>query len=108
MAKPNKNKKRTTNFILLVLSLVCLLMIGSTIAMIEYFATVIRNEAAATASSYVKSTAADVIVALDSHKAKVSALASSVVTGEYENRDDFCVQLRRKPVISDSYGDLSL
>ena len=106
MAKPNKNKKRTTNFILLVLSLVCLLMIGSTIAMIEYFATVIRNDAAATASSYVKSTAADVIVALDSHKAKVSALASSVVTGEYENRDDFCVQLRRKPVISDSYGDI--
>ena len=101
-----KKKSLPRNYVLLVISLLCVLMIGSTFAMLAYFSDVIETEAINIASQYVKSTSVDVVAGLENYKSKVQTFALNVSSESYENFNDFCVRLRRLPVVSDRYGDI--
>lgn len=101
-----KQKLKIKNYFLLVILLLCLLMIGSTCAMIASFSKIIEDEAKTSAAQFVKTTSGDVINGLNSYKVKASALGSDITARSYKNKEEFDVTFHSRSLDSIRYGDI--
>ena len=93
MKKKSSGKSR--GYFLIIMCLVCVLMIGSSFAMLSNYSGTIERESGEVALSFVEGAANNLKSSIDAFKMKAKSLADTVAGMEYESDIDFATRLHR-------------
>ena len=103
--KKKSPKKRSGNYFLVIICLICVLMISSSFAMLANYSQTIEQESENVALSYAEGAANNLKSGIDAYKMKAQSLADALVSMEFEDADDFAARLHRL-TRTERFGDI--